>query len=140
MEQYLGSGATMLVGFASGPGIDQLWLDPAKKQYVVIEAKGPGAKLLVNKFAVRGATGGSALVQMSKPWVANRIPRLASSQPAVLATLLKKCGLQVVGGNLVKDPGIPHPTYTIRGLVVTTSWTTKGTPTSSLSQDVVYKF
>lgn len=140
MEQYLGVGAKMLVGYLSGPGIDQLWVVDSKQQYWVVEAKGPGAGLTTATFAVRGATG-QPLVQMSKPWIANRIPQLRTQHAAVLQTLLTRCGLQVSrGGNLEADPA-GNQTYTLHGLVVTAGWNpTTGAPQSSLSGKTTYTF
>ncbi len=121
MEGYGGGDCKLLVGYASGAGIDQLWKSPSKQIYYVVEAKGPGAALKVDRFAVRGAASGATLTQMSQAWIEDRIPRLHSSNPAVLTQLLSDCGLKITNGKLVDDPK-KKGAYTLEGLVITAKW------------------
>lgn len=60
----------MLWGFSSGIGIDQLWYSESTNTYIIVEAKGPGAKLATN--AKKGP-------QMSKKWVNNSLTEVANS-------------------------------------------------------------
>lgn len=60
-------------GFSAGVGIDQLWYSPSKDCYVIVEAKGPGAKLL------EGAKKGD---QMSAEWVENSLISVSNSPSA----------------------------------------------------------
>jgi len=131
MESYLQSGCELLIGYASGAGIDQLWVNHSTKIYYVVEAKGPGAKLTVNRFAVRGAKNG-ALTQMSKAWIADRIPRIKTQHPLVLSTLLTDCGLKVDknSGKLVRDLS-KAATYRLCGLTITASWDESADDTTS---------
>lgn len=63
----------MLWGFEAGIGIDQLWYSPSTDTYIVVEAKGPGAKL---------STGSKKGDQMSKEWVANSLIEVKNSKKA----------------------------------------------------------
>ncbi len=121
MEAFAGGDCKLIIGYASGAGIDQLWKSPSKQTYYVVEAKGPGAKLKVDVFAVRGAANGAALTQMSQAWIEDRIPRLRTSHATAVTQLLKDCGLKIVGGKLVDDPA-KHGAYTLEGLVITANW------------------
>ncbi|RAV22524.1 hypothetical protein [Paenibacillus contaminans] len=125
MEGYAGGDCELIIGYASGAGIDQLWRSPSKKTYYVVEAKGPGAKLKADPFAVRGAANGSTLVQMSQEWIEDRIPRLKTSYPTQLQKLLDDCGLKVNQGKLEKDAA-KNATYGLEGLVITAKWDEAG--------------
>jgi hypothetical protein len=59
-------------GFSSGTGIDQLWAtgETPPKQYIIVEAKGPGATLSTN--AAKGD-------QMSKQWVRSSLESVGNS-------------------------------------------------------------
>ncbi|HYF63835.1 MAG TPA: hypothetical protein VD886_13530 [Herpetosiphonaceae bacterium] len=121
MESYLGGGSRLIIGYASGAGIDQLWKNDSKHTYYVVEAKGPGATLKVDRFAVRGVAKGATMVQMSQAWIEDRLPRLRTQHATALDQLLADCGLKVVGGRLVNDPA-KHGTYTLAGLVINAKW------------------
>ncbi|WP_409344937.1 hypothetical protein [Paenibacillus sp. MBLB4367] len=122
MENYAGGDCKMLIGYASGPGIDQLWVSHSKKTYYVVEAKGPGAKLKVDRFATRGAKkGGGTLKQMSQAWIEDRVPRLKTSYPNELQQLLDDCSLKVHNGRLVDDPN-GNGAYKLEGIVITANW------------------
>ncbi|MBZ2199146.1 hypothetical protein [Occultella gossypii] len=132
--------AVMLVGFAAGAGIDQLWFSKAQKAYFVVEAKGPGAKLTHNRFAVRGVgAGGGALLQMSDAWVADRIPRLKTQHPQILERIRKHCRLKVVNGTLTAKAGNPGK-YTLQGLVITASWNQQDAPVGNSMKKLAYTF
>ncbi|UBF23961.1 DUF4157 domain-containing protein [Kovacikia minuta CCNUW1] len=123
MEGYLGKDDwKLIIGYASGAGIDQLWVSPSLKKYIIVEAKGPGAKLKVDKFAVRGATAGGTLEQMSQEWVEDRIPRLKTSYPTELANLLKDCALKVDHNGVLVDDSTKKATHSLEGLIITAKW------------------
>ncbi|WP_244958547.1 RHS repeat-associated core domain-containing protein [Pseudoalteromonas fuliginea] len=67
--------AKMEMGFGPGPGVDQVWAkrDENDKviEYFVVEAKGPGAKLL---------TGANKGDQMTDPWVKNSLKSMKKSE------------------------------------------------------------
>lgn len=139
MEGYAGGDCELIIGYASGAGIDQLWRSPSKKTYYVVEAKGPGAKLKADHFAVRGAANGSTLVQMSQEWIEDRIPRLKTSYPAQLQQLLNDCGLKVNQGKLERDP-VKHGAYGLEGLVITAKWDEAGADIGSGMSKKSYTF
>lgn len=143
METYTKGNGKLLIGYSSGAGIDQLWVDNSKKVYYVVEAKGPGAQVTVAKFAVRGAApGGGQLVQMSAAWVADRIPRLKTTYPNELRQLLRDCALVVdKQGRLKKDPAPGKvATHTLQGLVITASWSDANADVGSSMSKRLYNF
>jgi hypothetical protein len=88
----------------------------------VVEAKGPGGKLRVDQFAVRGAANGAVLTQMSENWVKGRIPRLATTykpHPADAAGELRAAGEQ---HRRAGDRANGVATYELKGLVITANW------------------
>jgi hypothetical protein len=133
MGTYLKGNGKMLITYASGAGIDQLWLDTANNIYYVVEAKGPNAKTTVNKFAVKGVgKGGGTLTQMSKPWISNRLLLLRNNNKTIFDALLLRCGLKIdkSGKHLVRDNKI-IATHSLKGLVVTASWNSAASNVSS---------
>lgn len=137
MGTYLKGNGKMLITYASGAGIDQLWLDTANDIYYVVEAKGPNAKTTVNRFAVRGVgKGGGTLKQMSKPWISNRLLLLRNNNKTIFDALLRNCGLKIdkSGQHLVRNNKIV-PTHSLKGLVVTASWnSTTGNVSSGMTK------
>jgi hypothetical protein len=135
MEQYAGSTCKLLFGYGSGgAGIDQLWVNHTQQTYYVVEAKGPGAKLTTNRFAVRGTTNGGSVTQMSQQWVANRLTRLKSKCPDIFDTLLDDCGLEV-NGSFVQSDNTKVAKYDIKGLIITAGWNeTTGELTHNVSK------
>ncbi len=73
MMQSYGPGAgdyALLWGFEAGIGIDQLWYSVSADAYIIVEAKGPGAKLS------KGSKKGD---QMSPEWVANSLDEVKNN-------------------------------------------------------------
>ena len=134
MEGYGGGDCKLLVGYASGAGIDQLWVSAAKQRYYVVEAKGPGATLRVDRFAVRGVANGAGMTQMSQQWVADRIPRIKTQYPGTLAQLLKDCALKVNASGQLENDTTKVATHVLEGLVLTAKWDANDDAQSSLSK------
>lgn len=67
--------ATMEMGFGPGPGVDQVWAKRDENgkviEYFVVEAKGPGAKLL---------TGANKGDQMTDEWIESSLESMKNSK------------------------------------------------------------
>ena len=76
--------AEMVKGFETGPGFDQVWVkrapDGTIEEYIIVEAKGPGAKL---------GTGANKGDQMSKKWFKNTTKSMSDSANTETASLGK---------------------------------------------------
>ena len=91
--------AKMEMGFGPGPGVDQVWAkrDENNKviEYFVVEAKGPGAKLL---------TGAKKGDQMTNKWVKNSLKSMSKSK--------KYEGKNKLGKDLLKAIKLKKPKVT----------------------------
>lgn len=104
-----------------GRGIDQFWMKgPAANptEYLIVEAKGPDAKL-------SASTG-----QMSKAWVTSRLQQLANgSAPADVKAHAARAYNAIIHNTAPK----------VRGMVLTARWDlTKTKLKATKSQDVYY--
>ncbi|MFP6845137.1 MAG: hypothetical protein VB958_08005 [Thalassolituus sp.] len=76
--------AEMVQGFSKGSGFDQVWVkrapDGSIEEYIIVEAKGPGAKL-----AIKGGKG----PQMSQQWVDNTNIEMTTSKNPEISQLGK---------------------------------------------------
>ncbi|MDF2867469.1 MAG: hypothetical protein K0S11_939, partial [Gammaproteobacteria bacterium] len=77
-DKYGKKGYQMLSGFSAGVGIDQIWVNSAKKELTFVEAKGPGAKLGHGRDSV-----GLGAKQMSAAWVSSHLGSAIKGVPAI---------------------------------------------------------
>jgi len=93
----------MPVAPGHGTGVDQVWYKGtypgAVTEWLIVEAKGPNAKL---------STSFEGLVQMSKPWVVDRIKKMINSSDANKSAIATEIDTAITNG---------HPE--VKGLVIT---------------------
>lgn len=110
----------MPVSPGHGRGIDQFWMKGpaiAPAEYLIVEAKGPGAKL--------------APRQMTKAWVLDRLRRLVNGDTPLAVKNHAQAAINAINSN-TRPP-------VVRGIVLTAKWDIPGeTLTATKSKDVCY--
>jgi hypothetical protein len=135
----------------SGTGLDQIWSrtqNGGLKQYLIVEAKGAGAR------ASSGATGGPppTIYQMSTHWIIHNLQIMRRSNQQIAVDILNDLKLNIIKrwpayGGAAKsyygvnpaNPTSGQTTAELWGAIITANWLSDGMLSYSVSSCKQYK-